>query len=66
MKIEILKSAKGNEQKQNKLANPQIPNPLNRGNPTCQEKRKQGKTTLNNWATYPAKPKTAHNIYNYI
>ena len=35
MKIEILKSAKGNDQKQNKPAKPQNP-----GRPTCQKKRK--------------------------
>ena len=43
MKIEILKSAKGNEQKQNKPAkapNPKSPKP---GKPPCPEKQNKGK-----------------------
>ena len=44
MKIEILKSAKGNEQNKINLPNLQIPNPQNPGSPICQEKAKQGKS----------------------
>ena len=46
MKIEILNSAKGNEQKQSKRTKSQIPNPQNPGSPTCQEKTKQEKAAL--------------------
>ena len=54
MTIEILKSAKGNEQKQNKPAKP--PNPPNPGRSTCQEKTKQGKRKQRqDWVTYLAK-----------
>ena len=44
MKIEILKSAKGNDQKQKNRPNPKTPDPQNPGRPTCHKKtRNEGK-----------------------
>ena len=65
MKIEILKSAKGNDQKQNKQA--KIPNPQNPGRPTCQKKQKRRKRKLpKHWRTNPAKHETAHEFYLFL
>ena len=44
MKIEILKSAKGNDQKQKYTGEtPKTPNLQNPGRPTCQKKQKRRK-----------------------
>ena len=67
MKTEILKSAKGNDQKQINRPNPKTPNPQNPGRLTCQKKQTQRKGKLPKcWRTNPAKHETAPEFYLFL
>ena len=64
MKIEILKSAKGNDQKQNKPAkNPKPQIPKTQVGPHAKRNKKRRKRKLpKDWRTNPAKHETAPEI----
>ena len=69
MKIEILKSAKGNDQKQNKPAKPPKPRiPKTQVGPHAKRnKKKRRKRKLpKHWRTNPAKHETATEFYLFL
>ena len=68
MKIEILKSAKGNDQKQNKPAKRPKPRiPKTQVGPHAKRNKKRRKRKLpKDWRTNPAKHETAPEFYLFL
>ena len=69
MKTKILKSAKGNEQKQNKPAKPQIPNPQNpktQAVPHTKKRQSKGKESNPKIGLHTLKNRKQPSTFKYI